>query len=146
MIHSEITFCPKPPAANDYRRLFETTGWNQQYRASREELHQAISNSWYVLSAYRKEELVGFGRVVSDGILYALICDLIVKPAYQGQGIGSTLLQRLIDRCQLQKIRVIWLFSAKGKSAFYKNFGFVERPTDAPGMQLLAATDSTRFL
>jgi ribosomal protein S18 acetylase RimI-like enzyme len=137
MIHSEITFRPGPPAAHDYQQLFDTTGWNQQYRATREELYQAITNSWHVLSAYHKDELVGFGRVVSDGILYALICDLIVKPAYQGQGIGSTLLQKLIDRCQLQKIRVIWLFSAKGKSAFYKNFGFLERPADAPGMQLL---------
>jgi len=137
MIHSEITFRPDPPAAIDYQRLFETTGWNQQYRASRKEIYQAISNSWYALSTYHKDELVGFGRVVSDGILYALICDLIVKPAYQGQGIGSSLLHNLIDRCQLQKIRVIWLFSAKGKSAFYKNFGFLERPADAPGMQLL---------
>ena len=137
MIHSEITFRPRPPAATDYQQLFETTGWNQQYRTSREELYHAITNSWRVLSAYHKDELVGFGRVISDGSLYALICDLIVKPAYQGQGIGSTLLQKLIDRCQLQKIRVIWLFSAKGKSAFYKNFGFLERPADAPGMQLL---------
>jgi GNAT superfamily N-acetyltransferase len=137
MIHSEITFRPGPPAANDYQRLFETTGWNQQYRANRKELYQSITNSWHVLSAYHKDELVGFGRVVSDGILYALICDLIVTPAYQRQGIGSTLLQKLIDRCHLQKIRVIWLFSAKGKSAFYKNFGFLERPADAPGMQLL---------
>jgi hypothetical protein len=38
-------------------------------------------------------------------------------------------------------VRVIWLFSAKGKSAFYKNFGFAERPSDAPGMQMLTTTD-----
>ena len=137
MVDSEIIFHPKRPAAIDYERLFETTGWNRQYRASREELYQAISNSWYVQSAYHKSELVGFGRVVSDGILYALICDLIVKPAYQGQGIGSALLNRLIDRCRSQQLRVLWLFSAKDKSAFYKKFGFLERPIDAPGMQML---------
>ena len=137
MTHCEITFHPKPPAAADYQQLFETTGWNRQYRASRKELHQAISNSWFVLSAYHGGELVGFGRVVSDGILYALICDLVVNPAYQGQGIGSALLNRLIDRCRSQHMRVLWLFAAKDKSAFYKKFGFVERPVDAPGMQML---------
>ncbi len=137
MIHPEITFHPTSPAATDYHQLFETTDWNLQYRASREELYQAISNSWYVMSAYHKHQLVGFGRVVSDGILYALICDLIVKPEYQGKGIGSALLNKLIDRCRLQHLRVLWLFSAKGESAFYKKFGFFERPVDAPGMQML---------
>ena len=40
----------------------------------------------------------------------------------------------------LHDIRVIWLFAAEGKSAFYKKFGFLERPVDAPGMQMLIAT------
>jgi GNAT superfamily N-acetyltransferase len=137
MVDSRITFSPELPIATDYRQLFETTGWNRQYRASCRELYQAISGSWYMLSAYHKDELVGFGRVVSDGTLYALICDLIVKPAYQGQGIGSALLNKLIDKCRLQHMRVLWLFSAKGKCGFYKKFGFSKRPPDAPGMQLL---------
>jgi ribosomal protein S18 acetylase RimI-like enzyme len=138
---SAIAYREQPPPATDYCRLFETTGWNQAYQAEANELYQAISLSWYVLSAYDNDNLVGFGRVISDGVLYALICDLIVKPSCQGQGIGSTLLNKLIARCRLQQIRVIWLFSAKGKSSFYKNFGFVERPADAPGMQILTTAD-----
>lgn len=65
---------------------------------------------------------------------------LIVSSLFQGQGIGSNLLKKLIDRCHLKKIRVIWIFSAKGKGAFYKKFGFLERPVDAPGMQMLKTT------
>jgi hypothetical protein len=38
-------------------------------------------------------------------------------------------------------MRVLWLFSAKGKSAFYKKFGFLERPVDAPGMQMLTTAN-----
>jgi GNAT superfamily N-acetyltransferase len=129
------------PSPADYHQLFETTGWNQSYRADADELYRAISTSWYTLSAYRNDKLVGFGRVISDGILYALICDLIVRPSCQGQGIGSALLKKLIARCRRQSVRVIWLFSATGKSAFYKNFGFSERPADAPGMQMLATGD-----
>ena len=129
------------PAPADYHQLFETTGWNQSYRADADELYRAISSSWYMLSAYSRDELVGFGRVVSDGVLYALICDLIVKPSCQGRGIGSTLLNKLIDRCRRRQVRVIWLFSAEGKSSFYKVFGFDERPADAPGMQMLTTGD-----
>jgi GNAT superfamily N-acetyltransferase len=126
----------QPPTAMDYDRLFETTGWNTTYQASQQALFQAISDSWYVLSAYENNQLVGFGRIISDGVLYALICDLIVNPASQGKGIGSTLLNKLIKHCRRQDIRVIWLFAAKGKSAFYNKFGFHERPADAPGMQM----------
>jgi GNAT superfamily N-acetyltransferase len=139
MTDFKVVYCEKLPTLAAYHQLFETTGWNQAYRAGEDELYAAISSSWYVLSAYDNDDLVGFGRIISDGALYALICDLIVKPSYQGQGIGSTLLNKLIVRCRAQQIRVIWLFSAKGKSSFYNNFGFVERPTDAPGMQMLTS-------
>ena len=125
---------PNPKA---YYELFESTSWNNDYGASVQELHMAISNSWYTLCAYNGEsELVGFGRVVSDGILYAFICDLIVHPAYQNRGIGSTILQKLIQRCKKGKIRVLWLFAAANKTGFYKKLGFRERPLNAPGMQL----------
>jgi len=133
----KIVYREKLPALDAYHQLFETTGWNQSYRADEDELYAAISSSWYVLSAYVNDDLAGFGRIISDGVLYALICDLIVKPSYQGQGVGSTLLKKLIAKCRRHKVRVIWLFSAKGKSSFYKNFGFIERPADAPGMQML---------
>ena len=141
MSYFRIVYREKLPAAAAYLQLFETTGWNQAYRADEDELYAAISTSWYVLSAYDNDDLVGFGRIISDGVLYALICDLIVKPSYQGQGIGSTLLNKLIARCRMQQIRVIWLFAAKGKRSFYQNFGFVERPADAPGMQILLTAD-----
>ncbi|MGD8961220.1 MAG: GNAT family N-acetyltransferase [Desulfobacterales bacterium] len=141
MSKSAIAYHEQPPPAIGYGRLFETTGWNKSYQASPEELHQAISDSWYVLSAYENHRLVGFGRIISDGVLYALICDLIVNPSCQGQGIGSTLLDKLIAHCRSRGIRIIWLFAAKGKSAFYKKFGFRKRPTDAPGMQMTPSVD-----
>jgi len=137
MTHFKIAYREQLPTPAAYHQLFETTGWNQGYRADVNALYTAISSSWYVLSAYDNDDPVGFGRVVSDGVLYALICDLIIKPSYQGQGIGSHVLEKLIEKCHLEKIRVIWLFSAKGTSSFYKKFGFLERSVDAPGMQIL---------
>lgn len=124
------------PDPSAYNKLFESTGWNLAYEASINELYAAISNSWYTLCTYDDEELVGFGRVVSDGVLYALICDMIVAPAFQNQGIGSTILKKLIHKCEEVNIRVLWLFSATNKSGFYEKHGFVPRPLNAPGMQL----------
>ena len=141
MSTSGIAYHEQPPPPIDYGRLFETTGWNKSYRVSPQELSQAISESWYVLSAYENGCLVGFGRVISDGVLYALVCDLIVNPTCQGRGIGSTLLAKLIEHCRSEGIRVIWLFAAKGKSPFYAKFGFQERPLDAPFMQMTPTAD-----
>ena len=98
MTLSKIAYREKLPPPAAYHQLFETTGWNQGYRADADALYGAISASWYGLSAYDHDDLIGFGRVISDGVLYALICDLIVKPSYQGRGIGSRLLEKLIEK------------------------------------------------
>jgi N-acetylglutamate synthase-like GNAT family acetyltransferase len=61
---------------------------------------------------------------------------LIIHPDYQGRGLGSRVLERLVQNCKEHNIRDIQLFSAKDKSEFYEKFGFEKRPTNAPGMQL----------
>jgi N-acetylglutamate synthase-like GNAT family acetyltransferase len=124
------------PLASAYAELFETTGWNKAYQASAEELSKALRQSWCTVSAYEGDCLVGFGRVVSDGVLHALVCDLIVPPSHQHRGIGSAVLARLVEKCTSAGIRDVQLFSAAGKSWFYKKRGFKERASDAPGMQL----------
>ena len=132
-----IEFKETLPESSEYYTLFQSTGWNDDYKADKRELYKAISNSWYSLSAYgQNKKLIGFGRIVSDGILYAFICDMIIDPLNQKQGIGTIILEKLIQRCRKSNIRVLWLFAASDKSNFYKKFGFSKRPGNAPGMQL----------
>jgi ribosomal protein S18 acetylase RimI-like enzyme len=124
------------PDKHEYFDLFITTGWNQQYQASPEEVEQANRNSWLTVSAYDDEKLVGFGRVVTDFVLHARIFDMIILPGYQGQGIGTMILEKLVKKCKDHGIRDIQLFCAKGKRGFYEKNGFEIRAEDAPGMQL----------
>lgn len=123
------------PDPQQFFALFETTGWNSNYKATPQELSDMLANTWYMLAAYDGKQLVGFGRVVSDLVLHAMIYDMIVLPAYQGQGIGGEILDRLVEKCRQAGIRDIQLFCARGKRAVYENRGFVARPDDAPGMQ-----------
>ncbi|MGQ8871278.1 GNAT family N-acetyltransferase [Paenibacillus sp. TSA_86.1] len=44
--------------------------------------------------------VVGFIQAISDGVLSAYIPLLEVLPEYKGQGIGSTLMQRMLHRLQ----------------------------------------------
>ena len=123
------------PPIEQYYALFETTGWNQEYRVTADELARAVANSQFVVAAYDNQKLVGFGRVLTDSVLHAMIYEMIVHPNYQGRGIGTQILQRLLQWCLEAGIRDIQLFCARGKRSFYEKNGFVSRPEDAPGMQ-----------
>ncbi|MBU8892100.1 MAG: GNAT family N-acetyltransferase [Bacteroidales bacterium] len=131
MIYSE-----KLPTADQFFDLFETTDWNTKYELSKEELYIALKNSWYTISVFEKEQLVGFGRVICDGVVHALILDVIIQPERQGEGIGKEIMNKLVTKCKKHKIRDIQLFSAKDKAGFYEKLGFKNRPGNSPGMEL----------
>lgn len=137
-----VHFRSELPSSQQFWELFLTTGWNDKYQLSPEELIQVLRASWYTLSAYHGEQLVGFGRLLSDGVLHAMIYELIVAPEYQNQGIGGQILERLVLRCRQAGIRDIQLFCARGKRSFYERHGFIARPEDAPGMQYQPDPDS----
>ncbi len=132
-----IRYVDVNPETEAYEGLFLTTGWNEKYRFTRDELGEAISHSWYAVSAYEGSRLVGYGRVISDGVHHAFIVEMIVEPEWQGRGIGSAILRMILDKCCAHRIRDIQLFAAKGKAGFYEKHGFTLRASDAPGMQLM---------
>jgi len=132
----EIYYTNSLPEVGQYFTLFESSGWNKDYKATPEELISTLKKSWFSVSAYHKEKLVGFGRMLSDGLLHAVLFDVIVLPEYQRNGIGTEIMNRLLDKCKKHHIRDIQLFCAEGKEAFYKIFGFQPRPDNAPGMEI----------
>lgn len=134
-----IDYAIGTPDVDAFAALFETTGWNAEYRLAKEELSRALDQSDIVVGAYSGETLVGVGRVVSDGAMHALLVDVIVEPAFQGRGIGTAVMQRLLDHCLGRNIRDIQLFCARGKRAFYERLGFRARDDDAPGMEYVGA-------
>ena len=131
-----VSFSEKPPVPADFFLLFDTTGWNSHYHLNESELFNALKNSWYHLSAYDDDRLIGFGRIICDGVVHALILDMIVHPDYQGEGVGTELLDKLVAHCREYRIRDIQLFCAKGKKDFYLKGGFSVRPSDGPGMEI----------
>ena len=131
-----MEFTEKLPTPEQFFELFETTGWNTKYELSQEELYVALKNSWYSISVYDNNQLVGFGRMICDGIVHALILDVIILPERQSEGIGKEVMDRLVAKCKKHKIRDIQLFSAKDKAGFYEKLGFERRKEDSPGMQL----------
>lgn len=126
------------PSAAQFKSLYDTTGWGPPGRSVRFYQH-ALQASWSACSAYSENSLVGFGRVISDGHLHAFITEMIVLPAAQRQGIGTTILAALLARCKEAGITDIQLFCAEGKAAFYEASGFTPRRSSMPGMQYVGS-------
>lgn len=124
----------KIPFKTEFYPLYVATDWNDRLQLNPEELDKAIHNSFAVVSVYEKDELIGFGRVVSDGVAYATIYDVMVTPHWQNQGIGSRIIRILVNKCERHDIRRIYLFAAKDAENYFKRLGFVARPTGSRGM------------
>ena len=71
-----------------------------------------------------------------DGIYY-LICDVAVIHEYQKQGIGTKIIEKIIEYVQnhLQNNEYcsIQLIAAKGKESFYEKLRFRKIPNDLSG-------------
>ena len=131
---NEISYVHDLPSQDEYFKLFESTEWFRVRRPSKEELILTLSRSYFFVMAYDGDKLVGSGRIVSDGILHAMIYDMIIDPEYQRKGIGTKILNIIIDKCIENNIGDIQLFCAQGKKKFYLKSGFEIRAEDAPGM------------
>src|ERR1700688_4153192 len=99
MMSLAVEYRTSLPTPAEYAQLFETTGWNARYKVSAEDLSNALSASWSSVSAYESGRLVGFGRTMSDGVLYAVLFDVIVHPDFQRQGIGREIVRQLVVGC-----------------------------------------------
>lgn len=87
-----------------------------------------LLNSQRVVQAWDGDRLVGTARILTDGAYYATLWDVIVDPQYQGQGVGTALVDLAIEPYLGRGFSFIALFAAEGKEAFYKHRGFSIHP------------------
>jgi len=83
---------------------------------------EILRRSYAVWLAFDQERCVGFINALSDGIFYAYIPLLEVLPEYQGQGIGTELLQRMV--ASLADMYGIDIVCDKSAASFYTTRGF----------------------
>ena len=76
------------------------------------------------ISAYEENELIGYIDCVSNGVTDAYIQDLMVKPEYQGKGIGTKLMNMMIDYLKDNHIYMISVLFDESLKSFYDKFGF----------------------
>jgi GNAT superfamily N-acetyltransferase len=71
--------------------------------------------------------LVGFARVVTDGVYLAVVLDVIVSGDARGSGLGTMLMDAILGHSRLAGVRSIELVCQPELMGFYRRFGFSER-------------------
>ena len=106
-------------------KLYASVGWTA-YTKDPEALKNGFAHSLLVLAAYEDDALLGIVRAVGDGYTIVFIQDLLVDPAYQRKGVGSTLLKAVLER--FPHVRQIELVTddTERTIAFYRSMGFKE--------------------
>ena len=106
-------------------RLYRSVGWTA-YTDHLEALQKGFEKSMLTLAAYEGDQLLGIIRAVGDGHTIVFVQDILVFPEYQRKGIGTALLQAMLDR--YSHVRQIELATDNTPKtiAFYKAMGFCE--------------------
>jgi ribosomal protein S18 acetylase RimI-like enzyme len=100
--------------------LFQQAPWAKGRTLS--DARDMLRHTDVALCAWDGDHLVGFGRVLTDFVYRATIWDVIVDEAYQKQGIGAEIVQRILHHPRLKKVELFWLCTRR--PGFYEKLGF----------------------
>lgn len=116
-----------------YRSLRQSVGWNN---FSEIQTKKALENSLYTVCAAENHQVIGMGRLIGDGLYYTIV-DIVVQPQYQNKGVGSSILDKLLEYVDKETPvggrSSIQLIAEKGKEAFYIKKGFKVIPHEFCG-------------
>ena len=123
-----ITLKENVKSVDEFNYLYDAVGWGAYDNNITE---RALNNTYYSVSVYNDDKIIGYGRIIGDSICFMYIHDIMVIPDYQGKKIGTIIMNKLLDKInELKKINPdirVYLGASKGREGFYKKFGFVER-------------------
>ena len=108
----------------EYISLRSVVGWNN---FSEEQASNSISNSVYNIKVVDDNKTIAMGRLIGDGMYYLLV-DIIVSPEFQGNGIGSKIIDMLLayvdNKTPIGGRSSVQLIAEKDKEDFYIKKGF----------------------
>ena len=94
------------------------------YTRDPDALLAAVEGSDLVVTARAGESLVGLARAISDGVSIVYIQDILVRESHQGRGIGTRLLQAVVDHYPQVRQKVLLTDDRPEQLRFYTALGF----------------------
>ncbi|MEE0775675.1 MAG: GNAT family N-acetyltransferase [Bacillota bacterium] len=107
--------------AEELENLFLSVDWlSGQYP---QKLAQAMANTSMVFTARHEGKLIALASVLDDGVMTAYVHYLLVSPAYQGLGIGKTLVHQIKEHYR-DYLYLLVIPEEKRNVSYYENLGF----------------------
>ena len=104
---------------NDLKELFLSVGWSSGNYP--EKLVVAMKGAGSVFSAWHEGKLIGLIMALDDGIMNAYIHYLLVRPEFQGKGIGKQLVE-CVKEAYREYLRIV-LIAYDKELGFYQSCG-----------------------
>jgi GNAT superfamily N-acetyltransferase len=95
----------------------------------RDTVARACAQSLCAVARDETGRLIGFARAVTDRVVFAWVCDVIVAPGRRGEGIGRGLIRALMAHPEMQTVRR-WMLGTADAHGVYAELGF--GPLEAP--------------
>ncbi len=115
-------------SVDEFNYLTDKVGWGTR---DINVVEESLNNTLYSVSIYDDNEIIGYGRIIGDKTIFLYIQDIMVVPEYQGQKIGTKIMNELLKKIdEYKKINLnirTYLGASKGKEEFYEKFGFKTR-------------------
>ena len=87
------------------------------------DLQKSLSNSDVIVSLWVGNEIVGFGRALTDGIYRGVLWDIVIDQNHQGKGFGTLILKKLLSSKKIKNTKKLYLMTTN-KKRFYSQFDF----------------------
>ena len=89
------------------------------------DLKKCLANSDVVVSLWVRDEIVGFGRALTDGIYRGVLWDIVIDQNYQGEGFGKLIVKSLLSSKKIKNTKKLYLMTTN-KKLFYSQLDFKE--------------------
>lgn len=90
-----MEFTHKIPSVEAYNQLRVNAGMSSTKPHS--EVEKALKGTLFLVSVYEEDELIGLGRIVGDGGIAFIVCDIMVDKKFQRRGIANQIME-MIDQ------------------------------------------------
>lgn len=113
----------KQDEVKQLQRLFQDEWWTKG--RTFEDLQTLLQGPSLIFAYFDAgNQLVGFARVLSDGVYKALLFDVICRQDQRGTGLGKRLLHDVTHHPAIKKVRHLELYCKDEMLPFYEKFGF----------------------
>lgn len=142
----DITIKANSENVKEFSYLYDAVGWGAYNEVITKTL---LNNTFYSVSVYDKNNIIGYGRLIGDTICFLYIHDVMVLPEYQSKKIGSLIMKELLIKVQeIKKLNPslrVYLGASKNRENFYEKFGFVKRTDVGLGFGMILKDNASKY-